>query len=67
MTISFVCAINLKPGMYILRRITDYSFVEEKIKLIEMGPVGSDIFITLEGMDGYSIKAQENHIFQVTN
>lgn len=65
MTISFVCAINLTPGMYILRRITDYSFVQEKIKLIE--PVGSDIFITLEGMDGYSIKAQENHIFQVTN
>ncbi len=67
MTISFVCAVNLKPGMYILRRITDYSFVEEKIKLIEMEPVSSDIFITLEGMDGYSIKAQENHIFQVTN
>lgn len=54
---------SLNNGDHILRRITDYSFVEEKIKLIEK--IGEEYFITLENsIGGVSIIAQTNHIFQ---
>lgn len=56
-------ACNLKSGDIILRRITDYSYVEETIKTIEKH--GGEYFIALENsIDGVSIIAQPNHIFQ---
>lgn len=63
MVFKFVRAWYLEPKMVILRRVSDYSFVEEDIKAIEKS--GTDVFIFLEGSDGYSIKAQDEHIFMV--
>jgi hypothetical protein len=63
MGFKFVRAWYLRPKMTILRQVTDYSFAESDIKQIEIS--GTDVFIYLEGLDGYSIKAQDDHIFMV--
>lgn len=63
MDFGFCEVCNLKKGDNILRRITDYSYVEETIKSIEK--IDGEYFIVLENtIDGVSIIAQSNHIFQ---